>query len=87
MVAKIYNTYHCNKISTSKYRKESCLLRLNETEDVWVLVNATIIHHNYRVQGRKQLHLIQGTFNKFVEGCSVEGTLNDVTMEDTLFKG
>ena len=87
MVAKICNAYHCNKISTSKFRKETHLPRLNEIDDVRVLVYVTIVHHNYRVRGRKQLHLIQGTFDKFVEGCSVESTFNDVTMEDTLFKG
>ena len=63
MVAKIHNAYHCNKISTSKFRKETHLPRLDEIDDVWVLVYATIVHHNYRVRGRKWLHLIQGTFN------------------------
>ena len=86
-MAKIHNAYHCNKISTSKFRKETHLPRLNEIDDVRVLVYATIIHHNYRVWGRKWLHLIQGMFNKFVEGCSVESTFNDVTMEDTFFEG
>ena len=86
MVAKNCNAYHSNKISTNKYRLESCLPRLNEVGDVWVLVNATIIHHDYGVWGRKWLHLIQGTFNEFVEGCSVEGAFNNVAMEDT-FKG
>ena len=39
-------------------------------------MNATIIYHDYRVWDRKWLHLIQGMFHEFVEGCSVEGTFN-----------
>ena len=87
MVAKIHNAYHFNKISTSKYRLESHLPRFNEVGDVWVLVNVTIIHHDYRVWGRKWVHLIQGMFNEFVEGCGVKGSFNNVAMEDTFFKG
>ena len=86
MVVKIHNTYHCNKISTGKYRKESHLPRLDEIDDVQVLVNLTVIHHNYRVWCRKRLHLIKGTFDKYVEGHTVKGTFDDITMEDTLLK-
>ena len=84
MVAKICNAYHFNKISTSKYRQESHLPRLNDINDVWALVNATIIYHDYRVWDRKWLHLIQGMFHEFVEGCSVEGTFNEYLKQYSL---
>ena len=44
--ARIRNTYHLNIISISLARKQLHLLRLNEIEDIWVLVDVAIVHHN-----------------------------------------
>ena len=83
----IRSAYPCKKFSTRIFRKELHIPRLDEVEDVRVLVNAAIVHHNYRIRGRKWLHLIQRTLDEFVECCSVESAFNDITMEDTLFEG
>ena len=45
-MARIRNAYHLNIISISLARKQLHLLRLNEIEDIWVLVDAAIVHHN-----------------------------------------
>ena len=68
----ICSTYPCKKFSTRIFRKELHIPRLDEVEDVWVLVYAAIVHHNYRIQGRKWLHLIQRTLDEFVECCGDE---------------
>ena len=63
------------------------LPRLDEIQDVWVLVDATIVHYNYRVWGGEWPHLIQGAFNEFVELFSVESTFDDVAVKDTFIEG
>ena len=79
-MVRISNSYH--KISTSKYRKEP---RLDEIDDVWVLMNSTIIHY-LQSWVQEKVALIKCAFNECVEGCTVNGTFNEVTIHQENLK-
>ena len=49
MVARICNAYHLNIISISLVRNELHLLRLNEIEDILVLVDVAIVYYNSQI--------------------------------------
>ena len=87
MAARIRNTYHLNIISISLVRKELHLPRLKEIDDIFMLVDAAIVHHNDQIWGREWLHLIKGMFHELIKCFSIKSAFNNVTMEDTFFKG
>ena len=49
-----------------------------------MLVDATVVHYDYRVWHRKWIHSIQQAADKMSKTGCVVGTLNDVYIEDTL---
>ena len=51
-----------------------------------MLVDTTVIHHDYWVGSRKGLHVSEGTLNECIETGCVESTFNDVAMENTFLK-
>jgi hypothetical protein len=53
-------------------------------QDVWVFVDATVIHYNYRVWHRKGIHGIHQATDKTSKSPRVERALNNVHIEDTL---
>jgi hypothetical protein len=51
-----------------------------------MLVDATVIHHDHGVGGRKGLHMVEGTLNECREAGCVKRTFDDIAMEDTFFE-
>ena len=53
-------------------------------QNVWLLVNATVVHYNHRVWHRKWINSIQQATDKTSKTGCVVGASNDVYIEDTL---
>ena len=51
-----------------------------------MLVDMTVIHHDYWVGGQKWLHIIKGMLDECIEAGCVKSAFDDIAMEDTFFK-
>lgn len=67
-------------------QENSTLPGFNELNNIRMLVDTAIIHHNDRICNRERLHLVQQPFNKPHEGLCTKRTCNYITVHDTIVK-
>ena len=56
---------------------------MDQPLDRWMVVDATIVHYDHRIWCWEWLHGAKQTLDEFVKCVGAEGTLNDVTIQDS----
>ena len=61
--------------------------RLNEFQDLRILVDSAVIHNDDQILFREGIHIVQKVINKPVEKVSIVGALNNVAIDKSISQG
>ena len=84
MVGEIHSACLC-KISETLRRQMHNWLNipcLDEIHNIGVLMNAAVVHHNYRVRCWKRFHLIQQSLDENEKFWGIKSAFKNIDMED-----